>query len=104
MSHDTYTYYTARIQNHCSTAQLVLNVMGLKYFQVVAGMNFFVKVSLGDGKHVHIRSQVKRIYFPFEIEIKMNAYHSRIYRDLSQNVTLHSLQEGKTEADPLEHF
>jgi len=50
--------------------------------QVVAGTNFFVKVHVGDNKHVHLR----------------------IYRDLQQNVSLHSHQTDKTHEEDIEYF
>merc|ERR1711902_282124 len=50
--------------------------------QVVAGTNFFAKVQIADGEHVHLR----------------------IYRNLQGNIELHSLQEGKTEEDAIEYF
>lgn len=45
-------------------------------------MNYFVKVHIGDDKHVHLR----------------------IYKDLQGNVNLHSHQVDKTNDDPLEYF
>ena len=45
-------------------------------------MNFFVKVHVGDEKHVHLR----------------------IYRDLQGTVTLHGHQADKTHEDALEYF
>jgi len=50
--------------------------------QVVAGTNFFVKVHVGDEKHVHLR----------------------IYRDFKGNASLHSHQADKTHEDLLEYF
>ena len=55
----------------------------LKYiFQVVAGTNFFVKVHVGDDKHVHLR----------------------IYRDLQGHVFLHGHQVDKSHEDSIEYF
>ena len=51
-------------------------------FQVVAGTNYFVKVHVGDNKHVHLR----------------------IYQDLQQNVSLHSHQTDKSHEDEIEYF
>lgn len=45
-------------------------------------MNYFVKVHVGDDKHVHLR----------------------IYRDLQGNVSLHSHQGDKKHEDELEYF
>merc|ERR1712018_212860 len=50
--------------------------------QVVAGTNFFAKVQVADGEHLHLR----------------------IYRNLQGAIELHSLQEGKQEADAIEYF
>eukprot|EP01132_Coremiostelium_polycephalum_P010075 gene10075-12350_t len=50
--------------------------------QVVAGTNFFIKVKVGSGEYVHLR----------------------VFRDFSNNHSLHSLQSGKTETDPIEYF
>ena len=52
--------------------------------QVVAGMNYFVKVCTDHaaGEHIHVR----------------------IYRDLKGDVSLHSVQEGKGHEDPIEYF
>merc|ERR1712038_324188 len=50
--------------------------------QVVAGTNFFAKVQIADGEHLHLR----------------------IYRNLQGQIELHSLQEGKTEEDAIEYF
>jgi len=52
------------------------------FFQVVAGMNYFVKVHVGDQKHVHLR----------------------IYRHFSGTVSLHSHQTDKTHEDAIEYF
>ena len=51
-------------------------------FQVVAGTNFFVKVHVGDNKHVHLR----------------------IYQDLQQNISLHGHQVDKSLEDEIEYF
>ena len=51
-------------------------------FQVVAGMNYFVKVHIGDDKNVHLR----------------------IYRDFKGNVSLHSHQGEKSHEDLIEYF
>merc|ERR1712062_368329 len=48
--------------------------------QVVAGTNFFVKVHVGDDKHVHLR----------------------IYRDLQGHVFLHGHQVDKSHEDPID--
>ena len=45
-------------------------------------MNYFVKVHIGDDKHVHLR----------------------IYKDLQQQVSLHNHQADKTLEDDLEYF
>jgi len=50
--------------------------------QVVAGTNFFVKVHLGGGQHVH----------------------ARIYRDLQGVVSLQGVQKEKEERDSIEYF
>jgi cystatin-A/B len=50
--------------------------------QLVAGMNYFVKVRVDTNDYVHIR----------------------LYSDLSQHVFLHGVQVGKTLADPLIYF
>ncbi len=50
--------------------------------QVVAGMNFFVKVHIGDERFVHVR----------------------IYRDLRDNVSLHGVVADKTRSDAVEYF
>ncbi len=49
--------------------------------QVVAGTNFFVKVTYGD-----------------------KCVHARIFRDLQRNATLHSVQAGKAVADAITYF
>ena len=50
--------------------------------QVVAGTNYFIKVDIGNGQHVHLR----------------------VYKDLKGNLTLHSFQAGKASTDLLEYF
>ncbi|EGG20029.1 cystatin A2 [Cavenderia fasciculata] len=49
--------------------------------QTVAGTNYFVKVKVAD-----------------------SFAHLRIYKDLSQAVSLHSVQDGKTSEDNIEYF
>ncbi|XP_038071266.1 cystatin-A-like [Patiria miniata] len=51
-------------------------------YQIVAGINYFVKVDTGDGKFVHVR----------------------LYKSLQGEVELNSIQDGKTETDKLEYF
>ncbi|XP_046393550.1 cystatin-B-like [Ischnura elegans] len=50
--------------------------------QVVAGINYFVKVHIGSGEFLHLR----------------------LYKHFAKDVTLHSIQEGKTEADEISYF
>nr|AET79741.1 cysteine protease inhibitor [Acanthamoeba castellanii] len=50
--------------------------------QVVAGINYFVKIAVAEGEYIH----------------------ARIYRDLQRNVSVHSVQTGKSETDELEYF
>jgi len=50
--------------------------------QVVAGTNYFVKVHVGNEKHVHLR----------------------IYKHFSGTTELHSHQVDKTHEDPIEYF
>jgi len=50
--------------------------------QVVAGTNYFFKIDVGGGHYVH----------------------ARVYRDLSRNLSVHSVQTGKSAGDPLEYF
>jgi cystatin-A/B len=50
--------------------------------QIVAGMNYFVKLASPDGSFIHVR----------------------IFRDLQRNVSVHSIQTGKTETDELAYF
>jgi hypothetical protein len=49
---------------------------------VVAGVNYFVKIAVADGEFIH----------------------ARIYRDLQRNVSVHSVQSGKSETDEIEYF
>jgi len=49
---------------------------------VVAGQNFFVKIDVGDGEFVH----------------------ARIYRDLKNNLSVHSVQTGKSAHDEIAYF
>jgi cystatin-A/B len=49
--------------------------------QVVAGTNYFCKINVGD-----------------------SFIHARVYRDLSQNVSVAAVQTGKQESDPIEYF
>ncbi|KYQ94357.1 cystatin A2 [Tieghemostelium lacteum] len=49
--------------------------------QTVAGVNYFVKVRTQNG-----------------------CIHVRIYKDLSQTVSVHSVQTGKQITDPIEYF
>ncbi|CAN9506295.1 unnamed protein product [Ophioblennius macclurei] len=53
--------------------------------QVVAGTNYFIKVHVGDDKHVHIRV-------------------FKALPHVGSGPQLHSLQEGKTIQDPIVHF
>jgi len=50
--------------------------------QVVAGVNYFVKIDVGGGQYVH----------------------ARIYKDLQQSITLNSVQTGKSRDDPIQYF
>ena len=50
--------------------------------QLVAGTNYFLKVKVGDNECVH----------------------ARVYKDLQQNVSLHSVQGNKSEDDEIEYF
>lgn len=50
--------------------------------QVVAGINYFAKVDIGEEDVVHLR----------------------VYKDLGQNVSLHSVQHSKGRTDPIEYF
>jgi len=50
--------------------------------QVVAGVNYFVKIDVGGGQYIH----------------------ARIYKDLQQNLTLNSVQTGKSLGDPIQYF
>lgn len=50
--------------------------------QVVAGVNYFVKVKVGEGKYIHVR----------------------IYKHFSGTVSFSSFQDDKTEEDPIEYF
>jgi len=50
--------------------------------QVVAGTNFFFKIDVGDGHYVH----------------------ARVFRNLSQELSVHSVQTDKTENDALAYF
>ncbi|XP_076054774.1 cystatin-B-like [Oratosquilla oratoria] len=50
--------------------------------QVVAGTNYFAKVHIGDGEHIHMR----------------------VYRHFSGTTSLHSVQHPKTEEHEIEYF
>jgi cystatin-A/B len=50
--------------------------------QVVAGTNYFAKVHVGNDDYLHLR----------------------IYKDLSNNIQLSDLQQGKTKDDEIEYF
>jgi len=50
--------------------------------QVVAGTNFFFKIDVGNGEFVF----------------------ARVFRDLQKNLSVHSVQTGKTASDDLHHF
>jgi len=50
--------------------------------QVVAGINYFVKINVGNGQSVHVR----------------------IYQDLSKHVSVHSVKTGLQEGDELVYF
>ncbi|XP_053645676.1 cystatin-B isoform X2 [Cherax quadricarinatus] len=50
--------------------------------QVVAGMNYFAKIDIGEEDVVHVR----------------------VYKDLKQKVSLHSLQHPKAHHDDLTYF
>jgi len=50
--------------------------------QVVAGTNYFIKVHVGGEKYVHLR----------------------VYKNLQQQVSLHSVQEDKTKEEPITYF
>lgn len=50
--------------------------------QVVAGINYFVKIAVAEGEYIH----------------------ARIYRDLQRNVSVHSVQTDKSETDELAYF
>jgi len=50
--------------------------------QVVAGINYFIKINVGNGEYVH----------------------ARVYKDLQGHVSLNNAQGGKSSADDLEHF
>ncbi|XP_014675874.1 PREDICTED: cystatin-B-like [Priapulus caudatus] len=52
--------------------------------QVVAGMNYFVKVHVGDDSYVHVR-----VYMPLPGQGELQ---------------LHSVQEGKQHTDPITYF
>ncbi|KAL6044625.1 Cystatin-A [Balamuthia mandrillaris] len=50
--------------------------------QVVAGINYFFKIDVGNGEFVH----------------------ARVYKDLSQNVSLHSIKTSLSATDSLAYF
>lgn len=50
--------------------------------QVVAGINYFIKVYIGDGSFIHIR----------------------VHRDLKGNLSLHSVETDKTLEAPIAYF
>ncbi|XP_011445121.3 cystatin-A3 [Magallana gigas] len=50
--------------------------------QIVAGRNYFIKVETGFGRYIHVR----------------------IYKDLSGNASVSSVQLQKSLADPIEYF
>ena len=50
--------------------------------QVVRGVNYFVKVQVSNSEHIHLR----------------------IWKDFTQEVSLHSIQEHKTADDPIDYF
>ncbi|XP_065191686.1 cystatin-A-like [Sycon ciliatum] len=50
--------------------------------QVVAGINYFVKVQTGEGAYIHVR----------------------VYEDLSQTFTLSAFKTGMTLDDPIGYF
>ncbi|PRP78314.1 cystatin-B-like [Planoprotostelium fungivorum] len=50
--------------------------------QVVAGMNYFIKIKVGDNEFIHVR----------------------VFRSLQAEYSVHGLQEGKTESDELAYF
>eukprot|EP01115_Flamella_aegyptia_P011132 TRINITY_DN50926_c0_g1_i1.p1 TRINITY_DN50926_c0_g1~~TRINITY_DN50926_c0_g1_i1.p1 ORF type:complete len:97 (+),score=39.72 TRINITY_DN50926_c0_g1_i1:160-450(+) len=50
--------------------------------QLVAGVNYFIKVDVGNGEHVHLR----------------------VFKDLKGNLTLHSYQAGKSSNEMLAYF
>eukprot|EP01110_Echinostelium_bisporum_P003327 TRINITY_DN1811_c0_g1_i1.p1 TRINITY_DN1811_c0_g1~~TRINITY_DN1811_c0_g1_i1.p1 ORF type:complete len:141 (+),score=30.02 TRINITY_DN1811_c0_g1_i1:35-424(+) len=50
--------------------------------QVVAGMNYFIKISIGNDKYVHIR----------------------VYQSFSGSTSLHSVKTGAAKADSITYF
>ncbi|KAH7948132.1 cystatin-B [Rhipicephalus sanguineus] len=50
--------------------------------QLVNGINYFVKVHVGDNQHIHVRA----------------------HKAFQGEITFSAVQEGKTLEDPLEHF
>jgi len=50
--------------------------------QVVAGVNYFIKINVGNGEYVH----------------------ARVYKDLQGHISLNNAQGGKSSGDALEYF
>ncbi|KAL5457230.1 hypothetical protein EMCRGX_G034475 [Ephydatia muelleri] len=50
--------------------------------QVVAGLNYFIKVSVDNHEYIHLR----------------------VFKGLDQQILLHSYQDGKSAMDPLVYF
>ena len=70
--------------------------------QVVAGRNYFIKVLSQPQLSIVL---TKLASLSLQVRVGDDKHiHLRVFKSLSQEVSLHSVQADKTEADPIEYF